>query len=205
MSSSDYHRCVIDLFKPFVVVDADLQAQSKFKPAHEHTEDSRLQLRLLVHQMELELPDLPISLHFLASSLVFVANDALVELKNKSEASDESFYFCLCLQMMRRTVDAYPLARFLIVAFQQIARRIGVVLPSKARGIVESLGPVAQPALVPSGDLPVQLDLVASDTQASTLQRLNEEFWGIAAERVQRKEAAAAAAAATASREEEEG
>lgn len=152
--------------------------------------------------MELELPNLPISLHFLASALVFVANDALVELKDKSEASDESFYFCLCLQMMRRTVDAYPLARFLIVAFQQIARRIGVALPSKARGIVESLGPVAQPALVPNGDLPVQLDLVGSNVQASTLQRLNEEFLGIAAERVQRREAAAAAAT---SREEEEG
>lgn len=177
-----------------MIVDADVQAQNKLKAAHEHTEDSRLQLRLLVHQLELELPNLPISLHFLASSLVFVANDALVQLKGKSEASDESFYFCLCLQMMRRTVDAYPLARFLIVAFQQIARRIGVELPSKARSIVESLGPVAQPALVPSGDLPVHLDQVASDVQASTLQRLNEEFFGIAAERVRREEAAAAAA-----------
>lgn len=193
-SSSDYHRCVIHLFKPFADVETDHQAQAQFKPAHDHTEASRLQLRLLVHQMELELPNLPISLHFLASALVFVAHDALLVLKGKPEVSDESFYFCLCLQMMRRTVDAYPLARYLIVAFQQIARRVGVDLPTKAQAIVESLGPVIQPTLVPNGDLPVQLDLVASNVEASTLQRLNEEFLGIALERMQRDEAAVAAA-----------
>ncbi|KAF2169559.1 hypothetical protein M409DRAFT_52093 [Zasmidium cellare ATCC 36951] len=179
---------VIELFKPFVAADNEPQAQIKFKPAHDHTEQARLQLRLLVHQMELELPDLPFSLYYLTTSVMFVANDTLMALKGKPDVSDESFYFCLCLQLMRRMANAYPLARYLIIGFQQVARRIGVELPSQAAAIVKSLGPVTQPTLTPSSELFVQLDLAATDPELSTLQRLNEEFHEIADQRVRWQE-----------------
>lgn len=163
------------------------KADVKFQPAHDHSKESHLQLRRLIHQMELELPDQPICLHMLTTCLITVANDALSSLKGKSEASDESFYFCLCLKLIRRMAEAYPVARYLILAFKQIARRLRTELPSEAKAIVEGLGRTAQPIFTLQSALPVHLDFVDTDLEAASLQALCEESQGLAVGRARER------------------
>lgn len=72
-------------------------------------------------------------------------------------------------------IGAYPLMALLMRGLQQVAARKGVGLPLEARNLLRSLEKEDVPEVVVRSTFPVDLDLMATDLQASQLQSLVDE------------------------------
>lgn len=173
--SCDYHRCVLDLFRPFVNNHDESSSGDITERVRSVTNESHNQLRLLVHQMELQQPGLPVTLSTLVTPLVSVANETLTLMRHQGPDSDEAFYFSLCVKLMRRMVVPYPLMRFLILGLQQIAARQGVNLPSEAIEVVDDLGRERRRSFPLNSAYPIHHDLLITDLEAARLQSLIDE------------------------------
>ena len=88
--------------------------------------------------MELEYPEHPLPVCALLTPLVMVANETLHLLPGQSQSSDEVFYFCLSLKLMRRMATAYPVARFFLLGIQQISHRLDIELPPEALALSQT-------------------------------------------------------------------
>lgn len=118
---------------------------------------------------------MPIAFSALIGPMLAICNDTLPHALGKGEGSDECFYFCLCIRLMHRMSEAYPLMPLLMRALQQVARRKGVGLPRKAQDLIKSVGRKMHAGAVVRSAFPVDLDLMGTDLQASALQKLVEE------------------------------
>ncbi|EME40109.1 hypothetical protein DOTSEDRAFT_28026 [Dothistroma septosporum NZE10] len=172
---NEYHRCVVDLFRPFVHASKDGTTGRRFEHAVRETDESHSRLRLLIHQMELEFPHHPLPICALLTPLVMVANETLPLLRGKGETSDEVFYFCLSLKLMRRMVNPYPVARFFLLGIHQIAHRLNIDLPDEALRIIKNLDPERRTPQPVNSFFPLHLDLLASDMERAKLSSLIAE------------------------------
>lgn len=76
---------------------------------------------------------------------------------------------------MHRMAKAYPLMPLLMQGLQQVAARKGVGLPLEVQDLIKSVGKERHQVAVVRSTLPVDLDLMATDLEASQLQRLVDE------------------------------
>lgn len=172
-NSTDYHRIVIELMKPFVEADGPVP-QEVHDRAQSITQQSQHQLRVLVHQIDLQYPDLPIALNILLKPLISVANETLPRIHRTGETCDEAFYFNLCIKIMRRMAGPYPLLRFVVLGIKQVANRQGLTLPQEAQETIKALEGHRRGSM-PSGStdsLPATSGLSAEDLEASNLRNL---------------------------------
>lgn len=175
MYSNEYHRCIVELFRLFVHASNDGATGSRFELAVRETAEAHSRLRRLVHQMELEYPEHPLPLCALLTPLVMVANETLPLLPGQTQSSDEVFYFCLSLKLMRRMLNAYPVARFFLLGIRQISHRLNIELPPEALRVIEDLdqdGRIPQPV---NSFFPLHLDLLVSDMERAKLSSLIAE------------------------------
>jgi len=107
--------------------------------------------------------------------MLIICNDTLPHALSKGANSDECFYFCLCIRMMYRMNSAYPLMALLMRGLQQIAARKGVGLPREAMDLLKDLEREKRPSFAVRSTFPVDLNLMATDLQASQLQSLVDE------------------------------
>ncbi|CAK3963921.1 Nitrogen assimilation transcription factor nirA [Lecanosticta acicola] len=169
---TDYHSCILELMKPFVNSSNPLPTREIHDQAHSISEQSRIQLRLLIHQLDLQFPDLPLSLNLLLKPILCVAKDTLPLLSHADEASDEAFYFNLCINLMRRMATSYPLTYFVVLEIRDMANRQGYTLPIPAQETIVNLERSRRASVHIASSQSASRGLSAEDIEAANLRNL---------------------------------
>lgn len=144
--SFEYHRAVIDLFRPFVKPDetakpdlGSLHRDATLEQALDASETSIHSLIWLLRIFDKRYEGLPVHVN-LISPLLLVSYETISTLATQHSGTDNRrVTLIFCARMLRYLANVYPIAGLILRSLEQVTSRYDVLLPAEIYGMIEDL------------------------------------------------------------------
>lgn len=144
--SFEYHRAIIDLFRPFVKPDetvkpalGSLRKDATLEQALDASETSLHSLIWLLRTFEKRYSGRPIHVN-LISPLLLVSYETISTLATEHSATDNyRATLIFCAHMLRYMAKVHPIAGLILRSLEQVTPRYDVPLPAEIYGMIEDL------------------------------------------------------------------